>query len=118
MSESSSESWRRSEILPDLGECVVFAHWSAAARHIRNHLLSHPEALGWNVLLGNTAFPVDLANADRCWEAAGDLNQNGDQPSSMGQALYDAWSNTLLDEAGGLRAAHPPSVRRAIRDRR
>ncbi len=74
---------------------LVFSSWHAAARHVADHMLTHPEGLAWSLLIPAESVPLDLTDRDRCWEAACRLVDGRAWPDASGRQFYRAYAEVV-----------------------
>ncbi|HAN99548.1 MAG TPA: hypothetical protein DCQ98_19935 [Planctomycetaceae bacterium] len=95
-----SSDWCRRFVACDATRLKVFATWRKAARHVADHLLTHPEARGWSLLVPGDALPIDLADRERCWELSRRLDDDRAAPGPVAKQLYDAYAEQIRRAAG------------------
>jgi len=96
---SDSLDWRLSLVDRHGRQVQVFRAWDKVVSHLRYHLLTLPESLGWSLLMPELLKIGDLANPDRCWEMQRELSSEAgaDSPCELGRGLYRLYARGIAD---------------------
>lgn len=80
---------------PQRTSVQFFADWQAAVRHVRDHLLTHPESRAWAVVVPEFAEIVDPQDADARWHCA---QRAADSCGASAQPLYDLYREAVKSD--------------------